>query len=45
MVIGVSAHVGNANSEAIPHTDYAELGDGILFEEFGHEVASVTDHE
>lgn len=45
MVIGISTDVGNANREAIAHADYAQLGDGILFEEFGDEVAGITDRE
>ena len=45
MIIGISAHVGNANREAIAHTDYTELGDWVLFEEFRDEAGGVTDRE
>lgn len=45
VIIGVSAHVGNANREAIAHTDYTELRDWVLFKEFRDEAAGVTDGE
>lgn len=45
VVVWVAAHVGDSDGEAIAHADYAELGDGVLFEEFGDEGAGVAEGE
>ena len=40
---GVAGDVGDADGEAVAHPDYAELGDGVLFEEFGDEFGGVAE--
>ena len=41
----VAADVGDALRQAVTHADYAELGDGVLLEEFAHEGCGVTEGE
>lgn len=43
VVVGVAAHVADANGEAVAHADDAELGDGVLLEELGDEFLGVAE--
>lgn len=45
VVVGVAAHVANADGEAVAHADDAELGDGVLLEELGDEFLGVAKGE
>lgn len=45
VVVGVAAHVADADGEAVAHTDDAELRDGVLLEELGDEFLGVAKGE
>ena len=45
VVVGIAAHVADADGKAVAHADDAELGDGVLLEELGDEVLGVTEGE
>lgn len=45
VVVGVAAHVADADGEAVAHADDAELGDGVLLEELGDEFLGVAKGE
>lgn len=45
VVVWVPRHVGDSHSETVTHTNDPELGDGILFEKFSHELGSVADSQ
>lgn len=45
VLVRVAGHGGDAHGEPIAHADDAELGDGVLLEEFRDEVAGVAERE
>lgn len=42
MIVWVPAHVADSDREPIPHTNYSQLGDGILLKVLCHELRGVS---
>lgn len=45
MVVGIPAHVADANGQTVAHAYNSQLGDGILLKEFGDKFGGVSQRQ